>query len=470
MSPATMSPASARVARPAIAWVALGALAVALAAYSLVRWAIALVSGAPVLYGEGAVAHAGQLLARGADPYGPEAPGTFVAANYPPLVFAIVAAGAALGPFIGLRLVSVASTLALALLVAWRARASPPRAIALAALFLALFPVQVWGPAHKPDPLAVALAALAVLIAGPGWGRAVAAGLLGALAIYAKPTAALPVGTVVAYLLWRERATGGRVLFALAVALASLTAAAALAFDSGGMFQHVVARNALPYVPANAALLVLVGVLFLGALAWVGVVSSNGRMRAYLLGALGVVLLGGRDGATINYLLDLVAASCLAFAPALARSGRTLPPALLAGQLALGLALSISGLVSQTGAWADPSRVAHAADLARAAPHLAEDSGVLVANGIEPEVDDLFLWSRLVSLGVIRDEVTPRVRDGAFATIVAEVPLDALDRAPAFERQRWPPDLVQAVLANYRLERELAGHVRYVPKRAVGAR
>lgn len=462
--------ALARLGSPAGAWLALGGLALGLAVYSLLRWADALFSGAPVLYGEGAVAHAGQLLARGADPYGPEAPGTFVAANYPPLVFALVAAGAALGPFAGLRLVSVASTLAVAALVAWRARASPRRALVLAALFLALFPVQVWGPAHKPDPLAVALAALAVLLAGPDWRRAAAAGLLGALAIYAKPTAALPVGAVVAYLLWRERAAGARFLLALGVALAALTVLAALVFDSAGMLHHLVARNALPYVPPNVALLALLGALLLGALAWLAYLYGDGRMRAYLLGALGVVVLGGREGATINYLLDLIAASSIALAPALARSTRALPPGALAAQLALGVGLVLSGLVSPTGAWADPSRVAHAADLARAAPHLAEDSGVLIANGIEPEVDDLFLWSRLVALGVIRDEVTPRARDGAFATVIAEVRLDALDRAPAYERQRWPPELVEAILANYRIERQLAGHVRYVPKRAVALR
>ena len=104
-------------------------------------------------------------------------------------------------------------------------------------------------------------------------------------------------------------------------------------------------------------------------------------------------------------------------------------------------------------------------DLARTSPHLVEESGILVANGIEPVVDDIFLWSRLVASGAIRDEITPRVRTADFATIVAEVPLDRLEDAPGYERQRWPMDLVRAVLGSYRLEVGIDHHYRYVPRR-----
>ncbi len=449
------------------AWIALGLVAGALAAFNLFRWIDALLSGGSVLYGEGAVAHAGLLLARGRDPYAAEAAGTFVAANYPPLSFAVVALGASVGPFVGLRLASIAATLGVAALVVWRGRERGARALAIAAAYVALFPIAVWGPAHKPDPLAVALTALAVVSAGPRWPNAILAGVAAALAIAAKPTAALALAAVLAYLLWRERATGVRLLVVLVASVGALAVVTAMRFDPARLLEHVVARNALPYDPAVTALLVFVGVLFIGVPIALGWGSGDGRMRAYLVGAAGVVLLGGREGATINYLLDLAAASALALTPALARSASALLPALLAAQLIAGAALSLSGVVSTTGAWSDPRRAALAADLPRTSPHLAEDSAVLIANGIEPDVDDLFLWARLVALGVIRDEVTARVRAGEFASVVAEVRLDALESAPRFERQRWLPDLARAVLAGYRLDRALPGHVRYVPQRGV---
>ena len=59
----------------------------------LARWTEAVLFDGPLAYGEGAVVHAGQLLARGIDPYGPAAAGTFVGANYGPLAYVFVALG-----------------------------------------------------------------------------------------------------------------------------------------------------------------------------------------------------------------------------------------------------------------------------------------------------------------------------------------------------------------------------------------
>ena len=39
--------------------------------------------------------------------------------------------------------------------------------------------------------------------------------------------------------------------------------------------------------------------------------AGGGAVGAYLVGAVGVLLLGGREGATINYFLDLSAALAL---------------------------------------------------------------------------------------------------------------------------------------------------------------
>ncbi len=441
-----------------------GALALALALLSLARWWATLSADIPALYGEGAVVHAGQLIARGADPYAPPAPGTFVAANYPPLAYSIVAALSPLGIFTPYRVVSALAALAIAALVAWRARRSPLVAAALAASFLALFPLEIWGTAVKPDLVAVALTALAVVRAGPSWRDASLAGVLGALAVAAKPTAAAPLAVVLAYLVWRERPTGVRFGAALALALVALAAVAALRFSPAGMYTHLVDWNALPYSLAQAGLLVVAGALTLGAFAALGALRGDARMRAYVVGAALVVLLGGREGATINYLLDLAAASLLALAPALAAGAGTVAPLALTAQLAVSIAASSLGVFAPDDLAPWRARVALARELPRGAALLAEESGVLVAAGNEPVVDDLFLWSRVVARGALADTVTPRVRRGEIAAVLSDVPLDRLAEARAYERLRWPAELVRAVLDRYALETSAPGSYRYVPR------
>ena len=420
-----------------------------------------------MLYGEGAVAHAGAILARGGDPYGPERAGTFVAANYPPLAFAVAALGEAVGPFFSLRLAGIAATLATAVAIGWRAR-RPLEAVALGASFIALFPVEVWGPAHKPDPLATALTAAAVVAAGATWRRAGVGGTCAALAVLAKPTALLPLAVVFGYLVWRERRIAARTGAVAAVVAIAAVIVSLIRFDAAGILEHAVRRNELPLDLGQLPSLILVGVLCLGAFTASGALTRDGRLRAYLAGGALVVLLSAREGATINYLLDLAVASSFGLATIVKRVRSPALPLALAAQLALAAVLFRPLDASATiGAWGDPRRVADAVDLARTSPHLVEDSGVLVANGIDPVIDDLFLWSRLVAAGARGDDVTPRVSAGEFATIVAEVPLDSLDAAPGYERQRWSPALSRAVLDAYRLEVARPHSYRYVPRRVL---
>jgi hypothetical protein len=426
-------------------------VAAVVAVRTLFEWAQIVISGVPTGYGEGAVAHAGQILAGGGDPYAPESPGSFVSANYPPLAYAVAAAGAALGPFTGLRIVNIAACCAVAILAGWRARSSPAVAVALGASFLALYPVAAWGSGARVDPIAVACTAFAVVTASADPRRAALAGVLGALALAAKPTAALPLLAVLAYLIWRDRTVAVRFGVALAAASVAVLAVVLVRFDASGLWRHLVTYNAFPYDVRNPVFLVALAVLLMGALVVIALYVADGRMRAYLFGALGVVALGGHEGATFNYLLDLAAASCIALAPLAARPpGRA--PALLVSQLIATFILSTLGPLAPPSLATLSGRVAAARDLPAGAVY-AEDSGVLVAAGREPVVDDTYVWARLVSLGMRADDVTPRVREGAFAAVVADVDLGQLHAAPVFEQQRWPPDLVSAVLQRYRLDR-----------------
>jgi len=229
-----------------------------------------------------------------------------------------------------------------------------------------------------------------------------------------------------------------------------------------GLFEHVVTWNALPFQPLNAVTLLYAAVLSFGAFPLLAIRRSDGRMGAYLAGALAVAMLGGREGGSINFLLDLCAASALALAPAARGMGI---PLVLAAQL--GVAALLFPAVdahATTEPWQDVRRAALAADLDHSRPQLAEDSGILVANGIEPVVDDLFLWTRLVRLGLVTDTVTPRVERGEFASIIADVDLEQLDQATVFEQQRWRPALVDAILRHYALAVAVPGHYRYVPR------
>lgn len=445
------------------AWLVPALIAAALAARSLAEWLAITASGLPLGYGEGAVAHAGQLLARGIDPYATGQTG-LVSANYPPLAYALAALGAPLGPFTGLRAASVVAAVAAAVAIAWAARADRLVAIVLGTSFLALYPVWLWVPSHRVDTLAVALTLGAVVACRAGARGVPAFAALGLLALLAKPTAALPLGAVLAYGLWRDGRTGAARLVALAAACAAALAAWLAISGPAGLYEHLVVNNAFPYDPRNPALLLMLGGLLLGAFVVLAAWHGDGLARAYLAGAGGVVLLGGHQGATINYLLDLAAASCLAIAPLATRPSRWGPP-LLAGQLVATLALSAAGPFARPGLPALAARVSIVEGLPKSGVYHAEDSALLVAAGLEPYVDDAYVWARQVALGRRADDLTPRVAARSFTAVISDVPLDTLDRAPQFNRDRWPPALVEAVLREYTLEASVPGAYRYVPRR-----
>ena len=146
--------------------------------------------------------------------------------------------------------------------------------------------------------------------------------------------------------------------------------------------------NALPWrFDLAASLFVLALALLAVPIATIALTRpSTTIVTAYAVGALGIVVLGGREGATINYLLDLSAALALALggrAPRLATDSRFPIAAIV--QLAVGVMLLnpfgvIPGRAVTTGAWTDPTQ--RISVLGRfGTTLLVEDSGLLVANG-----------------------------------------------------------------------------------------
>ena len=442
-----------RVARGA--WLAYAAIAGLMALLALSKWAAALAAAGPVLYGEGAVAHAA-ILTRTLATYTDAGGSTFTAANYPPLYFLLASVGE---PFVTGRALSVLATLGIAGLVAWRARGGGPIvAVALGLGWLALSPVAIWGPAVKPDQVALVLTVGAVLALERR--RARLSVTLLVLAILTKPTAVVPALALLVWIVWRDRALLRP--FASTGAIAIGVAAIALApFGYADLWRHVVAWNGLSWSLESALLLAFLGAVILAGLLGAALISRafSGPIAAYAVAAVAIVALGGREGATINYLLDLAAAGSLALASAgtvLARAP-LYPFVAVANLVVAALVLDPLGLVpgrtATTGAWGDPSRVS-SAELALASDELvlAEDSGLLVATGHRVVVDDLFLWSRLSARGTI--DPGPLLADvgGArFTAIVSEVDLAQLSGAPAYERARWEPSLVRAIADRYRL-------------------
>jgi hypothetical protein len=293
--------------------------------------------------------------------------------------------------------------------------------------------------------------------------KGIAAGILVALAVTAKPTAALPAIALGVLLLSRDRGAVAR--YAAAAVVTGVLVLLATGSADARMLEHVVTFNALPWRAEQALLLAVLGVLLFG----VTIVALALRRRtadaigAYAIAAIGIVILGGRDGATVNYLLDLTAAASLgiaALAPSL-RASVGYPVAVATQALVAVALLNPFGVLPwraiSSGAWASPDRLA----VVRAIPGdlLVEDSGLLVADGREPRVDDLFLWSRLMEREIFPDggRLVAAVRNGGFDAVVSETDLARIEQAPMYERQRWHPALVNAVLDRYQLERETTG-------------
>jgi hypothetical protein len=278
----------------------------------------------------------------------------------------------------------------------------------------------------------------------------------------AKPTALLPGIAMFAFVARRDP------LAALRALARGLAAAAVVAVLTHGpdrdLLVHVVDWNALPWRVELVAPLALIALIVLAVpIATVLLTRpSTTIVTAYAAGAVGVLLLGGREGATINYFLDLSAALALALAgraPRL-RAGARFPLVAMAQTLVaftlLNPLIGFPSLLQPTGKWGSASRIPSVHDVVGGATALVEDSGLLVANGREPVVDDIFLWSRNRAREVAGtmsfaegERLLDAVRAKRFEVIVSEVDLARMDSAPGFERQRWHPDLVAAVLEGY---------------------
>jgi 4-amino-4-deoxy-L-arabinose transferase-like glycosyltransferase len=321
----------------------------ALLAHSLVRlveyyhWTIT--CPYEIEYGEGIVLQNAINIAHGRTLYNDFHTYPYVVATYPPVYPLLSSIGIRLfGPSFEFgRGISVLATLATALLI-WlimrrsvRARWAGPAA---AVIFLAAPIICWWGTVMRVDMMAVFLgvAGLYCVIRGGRW--LIGAAALMTLAIYTRQSEVSPLAAGVVYLLWIGQRRNAILLGAGCVAAVLALFAVLQMTSHGWFFQHIVVANRNFWDLKNLASLwrstflswpfpfaagVLGAVLALVPDRGSSVPGERSAARPvnllvlYFAFAMLVSLTGGKIGATVNYMVEPLAASCLMCGVAIGR-------------------------------------------------------------------------------------------------------------------------------------------------------
>jgi hypothetical protein len=388
--------------------------------------------------------------------------------TYPPPYAALVAALAkpfGLGFGIG-RAVSFASLLWVLVSLYRIARTRCDRWPALAAPGVFLFFIEAcyFAGLMRPDflSLALVLCAIDVLLSRDSVRGAVASALLTVLGLFVKPQAFAAVFAMTAYLAIRDRK---RLQAFVAVGAASGASIVALGqILTGGRFID----HHYWYVVSPGHTWIQLGiVLFYGVLPWtiffvLAFLQSVRELRRrpvdfvpiYFFASLVWALVSsGRTGAAPNYLLELYVATSLAVAGFLGTlRERSLAATLLALQVFACVILNpwigLERYLSLRKLWAARATMVPAL---RAAPEpiLVEELGVAGYTG-----HSLFLNPYVVTqlTRMNRWDQTPLlafIRKGGFSRVVLrEAPAD---RPTRLQRERFTPEVLEAIAAHYRI-------------------
>lgn len=459
---------------------ALGFGAAVFAAYS----ALAVAYPYPLDYAEGPVLYQVSLIVRGVQTYQPLSPHLEFMIAYPPVWASLLAA---LVPWTGLalwpgRLVATLATLACAGLLAWmvagETRDRGGGAVS-GLLFLGIPYVLATSSIGRSDAWALLMSLAGVVTVwktrGRGWGGPVSV-LFFLLAGYTRQSNLL-AGPLAAYgglFLQGQR----RRAMALAAALAVVLVAVFLALDAwtaGGFSFNTVVVPRDAYHPAVAlswvlrvvrTLPVLVGL----ALFFLALRLAEGRLDMpvlYLLGAAATVLLAGKTGAHVNYLLEACAALAWVAGLVWARAkrgdlseawGQGLLAALVAVQVVGGLSTA-QGLLPKL--WHYRQMLKEGRELERwiqdaEGPVVADAAAAyLVLKGQDP-IWQTFGHASLVRKGLWdQGPFVDQIRRGEFALIVIQ---------PDIAAWNWTPEMLAAVEEHYQVVAQVAGQRIYAPR------
>jgi hypothetical protein len=384
-----------------------------------------------------------------------------------------------------LALVYGAAVVAGLFLLGLRAGLGRAAALTFAVLPLAGAATQLCLGAVRGDLLAVALQAfaLAALWHGPTRRAIAAAGVLLALAISAKPTAAAALAAAVAWLLLRREPRRAIALAAVALGLAALLLGATELVSAGRFSAALAAGAGGGATPADvaraplrlAALLVHddPGALLLAVAAGAALVAAA---RARALPALPALWLAASaasalavlasPGTAVNHLADLEAASAAVLGACAARAGAPARAARLGAVAAslAGVALSLSLLArDRAGSRLDDARRA----LAGAPPGtlLSEDPAVPILRGERPFLLDPFMLRLAAERrpGTVAPLVQ-RIRAGGFAAAVLLRDPFAADEDGWYARVHLGPAVVDALRERYEVAARAGRYVVLLPR------
>lgn len=372
--------------------------------------------------GESYVLNEAVRIAQGQTPYRPIDEPPYLVANYPPLYTALVALPVRLWgvSFAWGRSLSLLASLGTGLvLFLFILRASGDRFAAAVAglLWFASYYVYEWTPFHRVDSLAVFLSLLGLFYAGrsPGWPVGVACFVLALLTRQTMIFAPLAAGAYWAFQGERRRA--------LAIPFLSFGIAGALylilhALSGGEFLRHTIAYNANAYIWAFFMNFVRhfqqlhPGFLIFGLfyLIWSLTRRRIDLTVTYLILAGLSTILSGKIGAASNYMLEFVAALCLAVGMVLAEIRLMEPERRRLGEiLALAILLVQAGVLFHVPHHRDYAPTPVAGDTKgldalsqriTLAPGdvLAEDDGLLLLNG-KPITYQCFVFNQLAIEG-----------------------------------------------------------------------
>jgi hypothetical protein len=449
-------------------------------------------------YGEGPILQIAVRVARGEAMYPPIDQPPYVIASYEPLYYLLCALGVKItGPgFLFGRLVSLVSTLAVALcaaLIVWRATKHRVACCLAAGLILSMPHVMVWSTLMRIDLPAIGLAVVGFCLFTAE--HRVSGIPLFALGVFTRRTNVAAMGAAFVGDAekrgWRPAVRA----FAVQAALIVLLMGGAVLVTRGGMYHQLAVHTAsslgkawswqqlwsliwypLLAYPAYFAITVL------GAI-WCAVRRERRLLFVYFAFACVIFLTGGRIGSAHNYLVEPMVMGAMMFGMMwadLSRRGPGLPAAALmaiGGALAIQMVwtdsgghLSYSISLSQEEANAGASEYVVARIRETPGEALCQDTGLAVLAG-KPEALMPFEFTQIARRRAL--DPTPvfrKVREGGYPLIIMRFnPFDPHEQelhrpGEDWRAGRWPDGLIDGVMASYRLEQKVGPFFIFVPK------
>lgn len=436
----------------------------------------------------GAVFSVATHMAEGNGIYLDTAEPPYIGANYAPFYYVFNAAAIRLfgqSAMYG-SLLSLLATLGLSglVFVVVKGKTGDKYAGLVSALFLlSLGPVYTWGAAYKADMTAVALGMLGYYLLSKERPRPVLAAVILLLAFFTKQTMVtsfLAGATYLGLRAFRNQPQGWSHAVRFAIAAGGLGAAAFALFNSMSdeqMFKHVVTFN-LQDIWLDQTLYALlvyfrshIIILAVAVAAGIGALSKNieGWSIYFFIAFAGMVASVGKVGAYNNYFIESLTIVCILFGFGLARWRR--------GRLSIVLQILTIlqlALLAHIPFYAEPAYTPRFEDqiigrrlVERLSslhdPILAENVAWLVNANRPVTLDDPFLFSQLAAAGRWdQSNFVDMIDRQLFSLVLLE--FDPYHGEAGYHLQRFTPEMLGAILDNYRLSEQIGGFYLMSPR------